>query len=165
MSTRQIKSMVLTFLLIILFSFVAKAEEVRTGTIIILGERHNIRFVTINNEAYISWNDLLTTLPLVFTVTSKGEILVNPVIFKSLLLDDGMTTDSEVIQSTIDGTFEGWDGDTLFPLTNGQIWQQAEYNYHYHYAYRPKVTIHKISSGWKMKVEGVDKEIKVKRIK
>ena len=36
---------------------------------------------------------------------------------------------ASVIESQIDGEFHGWDGETIFKLTNGQIWQQAEYGY------------------------------------
>jgi hypothetical protein len=32
---------------------------------------------------------------------------------------------SSVIESQIDGTFQGWSGETVFKLTNGQIWQQS----------------------------------------
>ena len=70
----------------------------------------------------------------------------------------------DVIESTIDGKFDGWDGDTIFKLTNGQIWQQAEYAYRYHYAYRPEVLIYKSSRGYIMKVDGVSDEIRVKLI-
>jgi hypothetical protein len=63
---------------------------------------------------------------------------------------------SQVIESEIDGEFKGWSGETIFKLTNGQIWQQAEYDYTYEYAYMPKVTIFKTSDGYKMKVEDVD---------
>src|SRR6202044_232769 len=31
------------------------------------------------------------------------------------------------IESSISGEFHGWDGETIFKLDNGQIWQQAEY--------------------------------------
>lgn len=72
---------------------------------------------------------------------------------------------SEVIESTIEGEFEGWDGDTIFQLDNGQIWQQEEYDYMYKYAYRPDVTIYKTSEGWRMKVEDVSETILVRRIK
>ncbi len=68
------------------------------------------------------------------------------------------------IESYVDGTFEGWDGDTIFLLTNGQIWQQASYSYTYHYAYRPWVVIYPTSGGYKMMVEGVDKTIYVRRL-
>jgi hypothetical protein len=71
----------------------------------------------------------------------------------------------EVIESEIDGEFHGWDGETVFKLANGQIWQQAEYDYDYEYAYRPEVTIYKTAGGYKMKVEDMEDTIYVKRIK
>lgn len=70
-----------------------------------------------------------------------------------------------VIESRIDGEFEGWDGDTVFKLENGQIWQQVSYDYEYEYAYRPKVLVYKSGSVYKMKVEGMHDEITVKRLK
>jgi hypothetical protein len=70
-----------------------------------------------------------------------------------------------VIESRIDGNFEGWDGDTIFILMNGQIWQQSSYNYHYHYSYSPKVIIYPSNGGYKMHVEGVDRDIYVVRLK
>jgi hypothetical protein len=71
----------------------------------------------------------------------------------------------DVIESEIDGEFHGWAGDTIFKLTNGQIWQQTEYDYDYEYAYRPEVTIFNTSGGFKMKVEDMEDSIYVKRIK
>lgn len=70
-----------------------------------------------------------------------------------------------VIESQIDGDFEGWSGETIFKLMNGQIWQQDEYDYMYEYSYMPNVTIYKTSGCYKMKVEDVEDEICVKRIK
>jgi hypothetical protein len=71
----------------------------------------------------------------------------------------------QVIESQIDGDFKGWDGETIFKLTNGQIWQQSSYAYMYHYAYGPEVTIYKVNGRFKMKVEGVEDTIEVVRIK
>ena len=71
----------------------------------------------------------------------------------------------EIIESKIDGEFEGWEGETIFKLENGQIWQQVTYSYTYHYAYRPEVVIYKTSGGYKMKVEGISEEIYVQQIK
>lgn len=68
------------------------------------------------------------------------------------------------IESEIDGTFNGWTGETIFKLTNGQIWQQSSYAYTYHYAYRPKVVIYRTSTETKMTVEGVSDPVLVKRI-
>ena len=67
--------------------------------------------------------------------------------------------------SRIDGIFEGWRGDTIVKLINGQIWQQAEYSYNYTYAYRPSVVIYKLESGYAMQVEGKEGSVRVKRLK
>lgn len=70
-----------------------------------------------------------------------------------------------VIESKIDGDFEGWEGETIVKLVNGQIWQQAEYHYEYHYAFMPEVTIYKSGTRYKMKVEGVRQDVAVTRLK
>ncbi len=75
------------------------------------------------------------------------------------------STCSPAIESAISGDFSGWSGETIFKLDNGQIWQQAEYDYTYSYDYHPDVTIYQTSSGCRMKVEGEDETIIVKRIK
>jgi hypothetical protein len=69
------------------------------------------------------------------------------------------------IESAINGEFNGWDGETIFKLSNGQIWQQAEYDYMYSYSYSPDVTIYSTQSGCRMKVEDEDETIPVKRLK
>lgn len=69
------------------------------------------------------------------------------------------------IESAIAGDVEGWDGETIFKLDNGQIWQQAEYDYTYFYEYNPDVTIYQTSAGCRMKVDGEDETVLVKRIK
>lgn len=70
-----------------------------------------------------------------------------------------------VIESFIDGEFEGFKGETIIKLTNGQIWQQTEYYYHYHYGYRLPVLIYRSASSYKMKVEGIEKAVRVIRLK
>jgi len=75
------------------------------------------------------------------------------------------TSHSSVIESKIDGDFEGWEGETIVKLMNGQIWQQTEYYYHYHYAFMPDVLIYKSGGGWKMKVEGIDRAVGVQQLK
>lgn len=60
----------------------------------------------------------------------------------------------------VDGSWKGWDGDTIVQLTDGSVWRQDEYHYEYHYAYRPKVTIEK----GKMQVQGMRRAIRVRRI-
>ncbi len=70
-----------------------------------------------------------------------------------------------VVESNIEGEFEGWTGDSIFKLDNGQIWQQTSYSYTYHYAYRPRVTIVKVGALYKMKVDNVSTTINVRRLK
>ena len=70
-----------------------------------------------------------------------------------------------VIETQIDGDFEGWEGETIVKLMNGQIWQQTEYHYTYHYAFMPKVLIYRSGGSWKMKVDGVDKAVGVEQLK
>jgi hypothetical protein len=77
----------------------------------------------------------------------------------------GSPSNSEVINTYIEGTFEGWDGETIFKMDNGQIWQQSSYAYMYYYAYHPEVMIINTGGVWKMKVEGVDEMIDVIRLK
>jgi hypothetical protein len=69
-----------------------------------------------------------------------------------------------VVETRTDGEFEGWTGDTVWKMANGQVWQQSEYRYHYHYAYSPRVLIYPSSYGWRMKVDG-DEDIAVRRLR
>jgi hypothetical protein len=72
---------------------------------------------------------------------------------------------SGVIETKVDGEFQGWEGETVVKLMNGQIWQQSEYYYRYHYAYMPNALIYKAGSGHKMKVDGIDKAVGVTRLR
>lgn len=71
----------------------------------------------------------------------------------------------KVISTQVDGDFNGWEGNTIFKMTNGQIWQQASYAYTYHYSYSPDVLIFQDNKIWKMQVEDVDDIIEVQRLK
>ena len=84
---------------------------------------------------------------------------------KAVISKTSVETGGDVVETRIDGDFKGWDGDTVWKMDNGQIWQQASYSYHYHYSYHPKVLIYRASGGWKMKVDGDSEEVSVKKIK
>jgi hypothetical protein len=75
------------------------------------------------------------------------------------------TSCTPAVESSISGEIEGWDGETIFKLDNGQIWQQAVYDYTYFYEYHPDITIYQTSEGCRMKVEDEDETVVVKRIK
>lgn len=77
----------------------------------------------------------------------------------------GSSDCSPAVEANIDGDFSGWEGETIFKLSNGQIWQQAEYSYTYSYSYSPNVTIYRVNAGCRMKVEDEDESILVRRLK
>jgi len=69
------------------------------------------------------------------------------------------------IESHLDGEFQGWDGDTVFKLRNGQIWKQASYSYIYHYSFSPGILIYQSGGACKLKVDGVDEGVAIERLK
>jgi hypothetical protein len=60
----------------------------------------------------------------------------------------------------IEDEWEGWDGDTIVKLTDGSVWRQDEYHYEYRYAYRPRVTV----AANVMRVDGMSRGIRVRRL-
>lgn len=72
---------------------------------------------------------------------------------------------ASAIEAQVDGTFNGWEGETIVKLTNGQIWQQIEYFYEYHYAYMPNVIIYSSGGTYKMKVDGTSRAVGVRQLR
>lgn len=72
---------------------------------------------------------------------------------------------NNIINAQIDGDFEGWSGESIVKLTNGETWKQSEYYYQYTYAFMPNVTITNSPTGYKMKVDGIGKEVCVEKLK
>ena len=68
-----------------------------------------------------------------------------------------------MIESRIDGDFDGWVGDTVFKLQNGQIWQQTSPSAKYLFVHAPRVVIS--GAPHKMRVEGLPTEISVRRLR
>ena len=71
----------------------------------------------------------------------------------------------QVLETQIDGDFEGWEGETIFKMIDGTIWQQMSYDYTYHYSFMPDVIIYKKNGAFYMRVEDVEDEIQVIQIK
>jgi hypothetical protein len=81
---------------------------------------------------------------------------------------DGLTESIGVVQtqgtySRVKGAFEGWTGNTVVELQNGQVWEQDRYYYHYHYAYEPYATVYRHHGTWLMHVNGLPKPAKVRK--
>jgi len=74
--------------------------------------------------------------------------------------------DRTTITSKLVGSFDGWDGQTVFELENGQIWAQASKSkFHTKEVENPVAVIEPGMFGtWRLHIEGVDKECRVKRI-
>ncbi len=73
----------------------------------------------------------------------------------------------KVINSTIVGTFGGWDRKgTLFKLANGMIWQQSEKDtFTVKPVESPEITITRGFTGtWRLSLVGYNSDVKVKRI-
>jgi len=71
-----------------------------------------------------------------------------------------------VVETRIDGEFNGWEGETVYKMMNGQIWQQSSYHYHYHYAYSPEVLIYPSGGRYKIHVkDDNDQDVSVIRLK
>jgi hypothetical protein len=106
-------------------------------------------------EAKIGQLELLNEIPL---VDRNGAV-------RSNVPNRTVNFTGQVLETQIDGDFEGWDGETIFRMMDGTIWQQASYDYSYHYSYMPDVIIYEKAGSYYMKVEDVDDEIEVRRIK
>jgi hypothetical protein len=72
----------------------------------------------------------------------------------------------EQVRARIDGKFEGWDGDTLFVLDNGEVWKQRTRGRYIHDAESPEVLITRNTLGFFV-LEMVDtgKSVGVKRVR
>ncbi len=70
------------------------------------------------------------------------------------------------IESRIVGTFNGWYGETVFHLENGQVWQQRITDVQkYSPTENPKVTVQKSLGGYRLRIDGYRQTCPVKRIK
>lgn len=70
-----------------------------------------------------------------------------------------------VLESRVDGEFEGWDGDTIVKLMDGSIWKQEDLTLDLHLAFSPRVTVFPRNGGFAMLVDGCGKAVRVSRLK
>ena len=69
-----------------------------------------------------------------------------------------------VTNSTIDGEFEGWDGESIIILSNGEVWKQYEYEYEYGYSYNADVLVLSDGYNYLMKIEDLESVVAVTQI-
>ncbi len=121
-------------------------------------------------EVKYEYEYLYEYYPSVIVCPKKGKLGIKGKMLNIQKIKAGKSVSSktktqEVIESQIDGEFEGWEGETIVKLMNGEIWQQSEYFYNYHYAFMPKVIIFLSNGGYKMKVDGIEKSVGVIKLK
>lgn len=119
-------------------------------------------------EVKYEYEYLYEYYPSVIVCPSKSKLIIgdkslNVELISSVSRSTSSSKDS--IESKIDGDFEGFEGETIIKLMNGQIWQQVEYFYQYHYAFMPNVLIYKNAGVYKMKVDGINKSVGVIRLR
>lgn len=70
------------------------------------------------------------------------------------------------ITTRIQGEFRGWRGETVFRLTNGQVWEQAEQGvFAIAPVQRPEVTIEKgVLGAYYLSVKGYNSSVRVERV-
>jgi len=80
--------------------------------------------------------------------------------------DSDKDEERTTVTSKLIGTFNGWDGQTVFKLENGQIWaQKGKKKFHSEDIENPAITIEPGMFGvWRLHVEGVDEDCRVLRI-
>ena len=80
--------------------------------------------------------------------------------------DEDEDEDRTTITSKLIGTFDGWDGQSVFVLENGQIWAKtSKSKWHTKEIENPVVIIESSMFGtWRLHIEGLDKDCRVKRI-
>lgn len=76
------------------------------------------------------------------------------------------TEEPKRIESRIVGEFDGWNGNTVFKLENGQVWQQAATGYFTNVRLdNPPVVIKKLLFGYLLTLPGQGETVFVRRIK
>ena len=72
---------------------------------------------------------------------------------------------NDVIESQINGSFNGFQHGNIYELMNGQAWQQIDQTYNNSNIYVTRVTIFERNSYFYMKVDGMSEIITVQQIR
>jgi hypothetical protein len=162
----RIMFLVLALLMLaIAFNPVALAQQVRR-TITVIYNSVNLRV----NGTLIKADNILYNGTTYVPLRAVADALNKDVGWEQSTMTASINDRAEdqqpcVVESRIDGNFEGWSGNTTFRLINGQVWQQTSFGFLFHFAARPEVVIYRVESVYKMRVDGVKGSITVKQVK
>lgn len=82
------------------------------------------------------------------------------------ILNSPPTQPQPIIHSKIKGDFNGWAGDTLFQLANGQVYQQCDSSQYSAYLYRPTCALVPMGNDtYTLVIENIPEYCLVKRLK
>lgn len=97
----------------------------------------------------------------------QGNATAAPAAASRIGFDQDPTDGSGMVRSRLLGEFRGWEGKTVFPLENGQVWQQVGNDkWAGVKASDPTVVIEPAAFGsWRLKVDGYNTSTKVKRVR
>lgn len=71
----------------------------------------------------------------------------------------------DFFESHIVSDFDGFEHGNLYEFSNGQIWKQTDFHISIRIRVHPRVYVFREGSGWMMKVDGVDRSVRVERIR
>lgn len=111
-------------------------------------------------EVKYEYEYLYEYYPSVVICPSQGKLIIGGKSLNVELVASG----EAVIESTIISDFSGLEYGNIYELANGQIWQQTEYYIWYWYWFYPGVLIWNDGGIYRMKVEGIDHPVMVKKI-
>ena len=113
-------------------------------------------------EVKYEYEYLYEYYPEITACPNRGYIIINGKKLNASALSGSVNSgSSKVIESRIDGEFEGYEYGNLYRLINGQIWEQISAKYRYRYKYSPRVII----IGNKMQVDGMSDSITVQQLR
>jgi hypothetical protein len=128
------------------------AQEIRLEQLLTKEEQSKLGITTMSSESKTAMRDGLVRM--YQQGYRAGQIANKPAAVPT----------PTVVETQVDGEFNGREGGTIVKLLNGQIWQQTEYHYEYHYAYMPNVLVYGSDGGFKMKVDGTSRNVGVQRL-
>jgi len=101
------------------------------------------------------------TAALAESLAGEARLAASPLLARtSAIIPQGM-----ILEAIIDGEFKGWDGQTVFKLSNRWVWQQIDLQRCLHLALSPKILLINTGYGIKAKVEGVSIAVDVVRLR
>ncbi|NRB71170.1 MAG: hypothetical protein HRU51_04570 [Xanthomonadales bacterium] len=73
---------------------------------------------------------------------------------------------SSDVMARVKGNFSGWTGDTVFELDNGMIWEQVEDSTFYMSPTNDAVVVIEkgVFNSWRLRVDGYNKTVRVRRV-